>query len=110
MSRFFGHRVGEYGDLDIVDLDARKITLAARMENAGLVERGHRRRSPLLSEVARMIVGETQDVEAGIEIVCCISCWGAEQIARARVLTFFCRLAAVNENALEIAKGQVGGR
>ena len=65
----FGDGVRQHGDLQAVFLKARKITLAARMMDANRVEREHCRCAALLAKVARMVVGEAQDIESGVAIV-----------------------------------------
>ncbi len=72
-------------------------------------ERLHRRGAALLAEVARVVVGEAQHVEACRAVVIRVAARRAEQVTGLRVAALLARFAAVDEDAFQVAEGDIGG-
>ncbi len=78
------------------------------MPDADGIERLHRRAATRFAEVTCMVVGQAQNVEACVSIVRRVTRRRTEQVASSRVLAFLAGLAAVDEDALEVAERNIG--
>ncbi len=105
----FRNRIGEHGDSEAVDFEARKIARTARVTNADAVERAHCRCATFFTKVARMIVCETQHVESRCPVMLCVPRRRPEQIAGTRIFAFLRRFTAIDKHSLKVTEGDVGG-
>ncbi len=107
--RIFCDRISEYSNADSAGVKSREVTIATGVQHPGRRYRVHCRCATFLAEVTCVVIGKTQDIEARIAIMCCISCWRAEQVAGIRITALLARLPTINEYALEIAERDIRG-
>ena len=55
-----------------------------------------------------MVVGQADDVETGVAVVCRVARRRTKQVTRIEVLALLRRFAAVHEHSLEVAEGDIG--
>ena len=71
-------------------------------DHSGARERRHAGKPAGLAEVSRMVVGETEHVEAGIDEVVDIARRGAKPVTGIRVRAFLARQSALEQHAFEL--------
>ncbi len=78
--------------------------------HAGRSDRLHAAAAAFLAEVAGVVVGQAQHVEAGCPVVQGVTGGRTKQVAGSRVAALLRRFAAVDEHALQVAEGHVSRR
>ena len=89
-------------------LEACEVIDPARVMHTSCCDCLHTAGAPFFTEVPSVVIGEAQDVEAGIAVVVRVSGRRAKQVARVRVAALLAGLATVDKHAFEVAERDVG--
>src|SRR3569833_3133478 len=84
--------------------DRGRTSFQSCVVNTSLVQCGGRTFITFLTEIGNMVIGDTDQVEAGVLENMAIAGWHPEQVGHLQVLLIVCRAALIEQRAFEIAE------